>query len=96
MTRRPNYLRCEGQDWQKARMRALVRDDFTCQQPGCDETRLAYLEVHHIRQRSHGGSHCLENLQTLCKRHHADAHPYLRYHLGYDAVELDSYPWKEL
>lgn len=25
------YLQCVGEVWQKARMRALVRDDFKCQ-----------------------------------------------------------------
>lgn len=96
MTRRSNYLPCEGEAWQKARMRALVRDNFTCQHPGCEETRLGHLEVHHIRQRVHGGTHALENLQTLCRRHHADVHPHLRHILAADPPELDGYPWREL
>jgi 5-methylcytosine-specific restriction endonuclease McrA len=93
--RRRTYLQCEGEDWEKARMRALVRDDFRCQHPGCTETRLRRLEVHHIQQRIHGGTHDLENLITLCKEHHADQHPHLRRELESREPTLE-YPWREL
>jgi len=31
--KRPRYVQCTGPEWEKQRMRALVRDDFTCQWP---------------------------------------------------------------
>jgi 5-methylcytosine-specific restriction endonuclease McrA len=94
--RRSSYLPAQGEAWEKARMRALVRDSFTCQHPGCGETRLRLLQVHHIQPRIQGGTHDLANLTTLCKQHHADRHPHLRRMLDAATPELDGYPWKEL
>lgn len=93
---RRTYLACSGDEWEKARMRALVRDEFRCQHPGCSESNLRLLEVHHIRQRVHGGTHELENLVTLCRLHHAVLHPHLRRILGREASELDAFPYREL
>ena len=92
----PEYLPARGEDWEKVRMRALVRDNFTCQHPGCGETRLRRLEVHHVQHRAHGGSHDLSNLITLCRQHHADQHPHLRRILDNEAPEIDGYPWREI
>ena len=96
MVRRTAYLPAQGEAWEKARMRALVRDDFTCQHTDCGETRLRQLQVHHVLPRIQGGTHDLANLTTLCKAQHADQHPHLRRLLDTDAPELDGYPWKEL
>lgn len=97
MRRRPHSrpLRAWGEDWQKARMRALVRDEFRCQEPGCTEDRLRRLEVHHILPRARGGQHDLDNLVTLCRVHHAARHPHLGRVLEREEHHL-SYPWREL
>lgn len=60
--------------WQKQRMRAFVRDNFTCQHPGCTENRLKQISVHHITPRSAGGTDDLDNLVTLCLNHHHQVH----------------------
>lgn len=49
----------------------LVRDNYTCQ--NC-KTKKGELEVHHIVQRSHGGSNKMENLITLCHNCHQKVH----------------------
>lgn len=86
--KRPHYLECRGEDWDKARMRALVRDDFTCQahtlglcEEPCQENRLRHLHVHHIVPRIQGGTHDLSNLLTLCTTHHIRLHPHMLYDL---------------
>jgi 5-methylcytosine-specific restriction enzyme A len=56
-------------DWRKRRARALRRDTYHCQHPGCphqDPTGHT-LEVDHINGRH---DHRLPNLQTLCAEHH--------------------------
>jgi hypothetical protein len=48
-----------------ARRRAVVaRDQRRCQVPGC--TNATWLDVHHLRLRSEGGLHSLENLVCVC------------------------------
>lgn len=71
--------------WQKARMKALVRDDFACQahqldlcEESCGESRLSKLHVHHLKMRINGGSHELDNLLTLCELHHEQIHPWMK------------------
>jgi 5-methylcytosine-specific restriction endonuclease McrA len=98
--RRSNYLPASGESWQKARMRALVRDDFTCQahQIGvcdepCGEDRLHKLVVHHIKYRINGGTHDLDNLITVCHKHHADIHPHLRFQLPTVEQEIEGERW---
>lgn len=49
---------------------ALVRDGHVC----CECGAAGPLEVHHITPRSQGGSHRLDNLQTLCRYHHRLKH----------------------
>lgn len=97
------YLQCVGEDWTKARMRALVRDDFTCQahQLGlcaepCGENRLRYLNVHHIQERQAGGTHDLDNLLTLCRKHHIQRHPHLRFEYALRDRVLAVGPEREL
>ena len=48
----------------------LERDGWRCQQCG----RLAELQVHHIKLRSHLGNDAEYNLITLCARCHQDVH----------------------
>lgn len=67
-------------------MRALVRDNFTCQahQLGlcdepCQENHLRHLHVHHKKERINGGTHDLDNLLTLCIPHHEALHPHMKY-----------------
>lgn len=60
-------------NWATIRGKALYRDDETCQECGAsgDETDL---EVHHKTPVSEGGSDDLENLITLCRECHLNAH----------------------
>jgi 5-methylcytosine-specific restriction endonuclease McrA len=54
------------------RRQVLLRDQKTCQVPGCRNT-LA-LDVHHIQPRSEGGTHGASNLLGLCSVHHRAVH----------------------
>ena len=60
--------------WRKQKMRALVRDNFTCQAQECKCKDLARLTVHHIQPKSEGGTNELSNLVTLCDHHHSLLH----------------------
>jgi hypothetical protein len=51
-----------------ARHRVFARDGWRCATPGC--TSLQNLHDHHIRFRSAGGGHELDNRITLCAFHH--------------------------
>lgn len=107
MTKKP-YLQARGEEWDKARMRAFVRDDFTCQwqrfglKPEADctteypVTKLRRLIVHHIEERQNGGSHDLSNLITLCAAHHVQVHPHLRFEYAAQDKVLDAPPDREL
>lgn len=55
-----------------AMRRALKTRDQCCQFPGCDHTR--YVEAHHIQHWADGGKTSLDNLLTLCTRHHTAVH----------------------
>lgn len=57
-----------GSFWHQQRLRALQRDNFVCQYDGCNETE--NLDVHHIIPYRMSKNHDLENLVTLCKKHH--------------------------
>ncbi|MCK9996906.1 MAG: HNH endonuclease, partial [Candidatus Krumholzibacteria bacterium] len=52
----------------RIRREVLTRDKHCCQAPGCHRTR--FLEIHHIKPRSQGGSNQAENLVTLCASCH--------------------------
>lgn len=102
------YLSCSGETWQKARMRTLVRDDFTCQfhklglseGEGCTlehpENRLRFLHVHHIQERQNGGTHDLDNLITICRVHHVMVHPHMAFEYAATDRVLEAPPDKEL
>lgn len=81
--KRPAYAQCTGDYWLKQKAKSLVRDDFTCQnhQLGgepCDENRVRFLHTHHIKARINGGTHDLDNLLTICRKHHEDIHPFMK------------------
>jgi uncharacterized protein DUF222/HNH endonuclease len=52
--------------------RALASRDRGCQFPGCDNCR--FVEAHHVKHWSQGGETKLENLVSLCRRHHRLVH----------------------
>jgi hypothetical protein len=54
------------------RREVLLRDQRTCQAPGCRNT--LGLDVHHIQPRSEGGTHDARNLLALCSAHHRAVH----------------------
>lgn len=49
-----------------------IRDDGSCQFPGCD--LLGHLHAHHIIHREHDGPNVLDNLIALCAFHHRLVH----------------------
>lgn len=64
-------------DWQARRRKVLRRDGYTCQACGLRSTRVDDIrfDVDHVVPKSDGGSHALDNLQTLCPPCHARKHP---------------------
>lgn len=56
----------------RIRRAVLRRDHGRCVVPGCRHT--TFVDVHHLRLKSEGGTHDLENLVTLCSAHHRAAH----------------------
>lgn len=67
----------------KQRLRCLVRDNFKCQahklglcKKRCGEHPVDQLEVHHKIFVINGGDSSLENLLTLCIKHHDQLHPW--------------------
>jgi hypothetical protein len=76
-----------GSNWQIQRQRALARDNFTCQTPGCEvsneEHRRRFgrsIEVHHVRPLrdfncgtdiDYDRANAVENLVTVCAVHHS-------------------------
>jgi 5-methylcytosine-specific restriction endonuclease McrA len=53
------------------RKAARERDQGRCRYPGCESRRV---DLHHIRHWGNGGETSLENLVSLCKRHHMAVH----------------------
>lgn len=53
--------------WFEIRLAVLARDDYRCTQCGSKDN----LHVHHSQARRQGGTHQLDNLQTLCAQCHA-------------------------
>ncbi|HEU4580253.1 MAG TPA: HNH endonuclease signature motif containing protein [Polyangiaceae bacterium] len=61
------------QDIPPALRRAVLRrDERRCRVAGCRNA--TFLDLHHIRPRSEGGSHSADNLITLCSAHHRALH----------------------
>ena len=57
----------EKADWVEIRLAVLERDDYRCTQCGNKDN----LHVHHSQARRQGGTHQMNNLQTLCGQCHA-------------------------
>lgn len=57
-------------EWKRARRERLDMDGWRCQ--GC--RRAGRLEVHHLHSMRDGGNHALENLVSLCRQCHMNAH----------------------
>jgi hypothetical protein len=53
------------------RKAARERDRGRCRFPGCESRKV---DLHHIQYWSNGGRTCLENLISLCRRHHTAVH----------------------
>lgn len=61
-------------NWQELRHATLRRAGWTCEEIGCNvrhDPPKSILEVHHDQARRHGGSHNLDNLVALCRKHHS-------------------------
>ncbi len=54
------------------RRAVLIRDHGRCTVPGCRHNK--YLDLHHIKWRTRGGSHHPLNLATVCSAHHGMIH----------------------
>jgi hypothetical protein len=52
--------------------RALAARDRSCRFPGCERTR--FIDAHHVRHWGRGGDTSLDNLVSLCRRHHRVVH----------------------
>lgn len=64
-------------DWKNRSRIVRNRDDHRCQNCGAKylpENDVS-LDVDHVTPKSEGGSHALDNLQTLCVNCHAKKHP---------------------
>jgi len=53
------------------RKAARERDRGRCRFPGCESRKV---DLHHVQYWSNGGRTCLENLISLCRRHHTAVH----------------------
>ena len=53
------------------RKAARERDRGRCRYPGCESRRV---DLHHIRHWANGGPTSLDNLVSLCRRHHTAVH----------------------
>jgi RNA-directed DNA polymerase len=56
----------EKADWVEIRLAVLARDEYRCTQCGNKDN----LHVHHSQARRQGGTHQMDNLQTLCVQCH--------------------------
>lgn len=68
--RQDNRIKHSKGALETGRRRARIRDGNACR--WC--SRVSCLQVHHIRYRSEGGGHEVNNLITLCQVCHARAH----------------------
>lgn len=71
-------------EWAAARKATLARDEHRCRKCGFP----ADLEVHHIKERSAGGTHALDNLITLCTDCHCE--------WTFCEIPLDFEVWRKL
>jgi len=68
----PLSLRRKRRTISPALRRALAARDRGCRFPGCTNSR--FVDGHHVRHWSQGGETNLDNLLTLCRRHHRLVH----------------------
>jgi len=61
--------------WYEARDKRLKLDNYQCQEDGCGSK--TGVQVHHKVPVSHGGSHAMSNLLTLCSKCHSKQHKHL-------------------
>lgn len=57
----------------RTQRRAVAARDSTCTARGCTRPA-AFCDVHHLVHREHGGATTLDNLASLCRRHHVQWH----------------------
>jgi Domain of unknown function (DUF222)/HNH endonuclease len=55
--------------------RAVIARDRCCRYAGCDRPA-RWSDIHHIREREHGGAHELANLVLMCRFHHRFIHKF--------------------
>jgi len=77
--------------WPIVRDAVLDRDRCKCQMCGNTED----LEVHHIKNRQHGGSDHPYNLITLCTHCHDRVHSRIEARITKGQKRLDSWNWEE-
>lgn len=100
-----NWLQCTGPEWDRQRVFAMARDHCECQAhklgladiegvctQATPENRPRKLQVHHLKERFFGGTHDLDNLITICRKHHEMIHPHMRYLHDFPDKTLDSSP----
>lgn len=63
-------MQMDVKNWKRIRRKVLKRDGYICQVAGCPVRGGKNLTVHHILPRARGGGENLDNLITLCPRHH--------------------------
>ena len=68
--KRSAWKRIHDLFWNSRRVEALERDGWQC--VNCKS--MQHLDVHHIKQRSLGGTHAMDNLETLCRECHRIRH----------------------
>ena len=61
-------------DWAELRLTILARDGYRCTQCGSQQN----LHIHHRTPRRKGGTHQIDNLQTLCQHCHIQTTPWGR------------------
>ena len=71
----------------RVREQVFARDHHRCTAPGCRSAR--NLEIHHVIEQAHGGTHELSNLCLLCSGHHAALHAGLLTIRGRAPYELE-------
>jgi len=63
-----DYLESRG--WKLLRLAAIIRDRYKCR--CCN--RQNYLQVHHLRYPANLGDDSVDNLVTMCAKHHMARH----------------------
>lgn len=67
-----------GDDWPVQREKALKRDNYCCRKCGTSVKGTSKRAVHHIIERSKGGTNRTSNLITNCTKCHIAEHPHMQ------------------